>query len=31
MRGVPGKQDPMQNKTLLLFLTPVGNPYPKTK
>jgi hypothetical protein len=31
MRGVPGKQDPMQNKTLLLFLTPLGNLYPKTK
>ena len=31
MRGVPGKQDSMRNKTLWLFLAPVGNPYPKTR
>jgi hypothetical protein len=31
MRGVPGTQDPMQNKTLVLFFAPICNPYPKTK
>jgi hypothetical protein len=31
MRGVPDKQDPMQHNTLLLFIAPVCNPYPKTK